>query len=30
MYLSHVEKTDHALVETWTGDMNGVLIFVRL
>jgi hypothetical protein len=27
--LSHADKFDKALVETWKGDMDGILIFVR-
>jgi hypothetical protein len=26
--LSHADKFDRALVETWKGDMDGILIFV--
>lgn len=29
MYLTEVEKHDQALVESWKGDMDGILIFVR-
>jgi len=28
--LSHADKFDRALVETWKGDMDGILIFVGL
>lgn len=29
MYLTEAEKHDKALVESWKGDMDGILIFVR-
>ena len=29
MCLTHADKYDKALVETWKGDMDGILIFVR-
>lgn len=28
MYISEAEKFDKALVESWKGDMDGILIFV--
>ena len=30
IYLSHAAKYDKALVESWNGDMDGILIFVSL
>lgn len=29
MYLTEADKVDKALMESWTGDMDGILIFVR-
>jgi hypothetical protein len=30
VYISEAEKYDRALVESWKGDMEGLLIFVSL
>ena len=29
-YLEDAEKQDHALAESWKGDTDGILIFVRV
>jgi len=30
LYLSHADKSDKTLMESWKGDTDGILIFVRL